>query len=240
MKKHFLLLFIMGLAVTMQAETVVLSSGKTITGEILLQNDDVVLVRDRDGRRYQFMRSDVAEIKAEEVAVEQVEEEVTQSNHKISLRLDLSGGAAFIPSSHNGGAFGADIQIGSRQIKGKNIFLGGSIGYTGVSAGSWYNMIPIMAVVSIPLMEGKHAPEIGVGLGYGAAVKKPVLGGICSRIDLSWRYQFSDKHALLLGVRANFQQAKVEETELMPDGQSYIKKNTHNIVTVGVRMAIAF
>ena len=97
-----------------------------------------------------------------------------------------------------------------------------------------------MAVVSVPLMEGKHAPEAGVGLGYGVAVKKPVLGGICSRIDLSWRYQFSDKHALLLGVRANFQQAKVEDPELMPDNISYTKQNTHNIVTVGIRMAIAF
>lgn len=239
MKKHLLLLFIIGLAVTMQAETVVLSSGKTITGEILLQNDDVVLVRDKDGRRYQFMRADVTEIKAEEV-VEEVEEQPTPSSHKISLRLDFAGGAAFIPSIHDGGFFGVDMQIGSRQIKGKKIFLGGSIGYTGIKAGNWYNIIPIMAVVSVPLMEGKHAPEIGVGLGYGAAVKKPELGGICSRIDLSWRYQFSDKHALLLGVRANFQQAKVEDSELMPDGISYTKKNTHNIVTVGVRMGIAF
>lgn len=239
MKKHILLLFIIGLTITMQAETVVLSSGKTITGEILLQNDDVVLVRDKDGRRYQFMRADVTEIKAEEV-VEEVEEQPTPSSHKISLRLDLAGGAAFIPSIHDGGFFGVDLQIGSRQIKGKNIFLGGSIGYTGVSAGSWYNMIPFMAVVSVPLMEGKHAPEVGVGLGYGVAVKKPVLGGICSRIDLSWRYQFSDKHALLLGVRANFQQAKVEDTELMPDNISYTKQNIHNIVTVGIRMAIAF
>ena len=41
---------------------IVLNSGTRIEGEILLQNNDVVIIKKKDGTRYQYPRNEVTSI----------------------------------------------------------------------------------------------------------------------------------------------------------------------------------
>ena len=41
---------------------IVLNSGAHIAGEILLQNEEVVIIKKKDGARYQYPRTEVASI----------------------------------------------------------------------------------------------------------------------------------------------------------------------------------
>lgn len=230
-----------------RADVVVLQSGQTMQGEIVMQNDEVILLRDAGGHRYQFLQSEVQSIQADSVLSSAPLSTSDTQHSKVSLRLDVAGGALFVPSYNTGGFFSADLAIGTRNLANRRIFLGGSIGYqftnssvaTPVAHQSINHFIPLMAVVSVPLTEGKHAPEIGAGIGYGFAVKSPQKGGMTAQLDLSWRYQYSASSALLLGVRTRFQQAKVDYTEVI-DEKEYNSTQGRCFVSVGVHLSLLF
>jgi len=225
----------------MSAEIVVLQSGQTMEGEIVLQNDDVVMLRDKEGRKFQFPRNQVVEISVPEVRTETQQEDapVASSKGNCALRLDLSGGGLFIPSLHNGGCGTVDVQIGTRRIGNQRIFLGGGVGYQAAAAGELYNFLPLTMVVSVPLLTGKHSPELGAALGYGFAIKNPSMGGLVAKLDISWRYQYSASSALLLGVQTRFQQAEVKYIETI-DNKDYQSTSGRNLVSLGLRMALEF
>jgi len=228
------------MVIGVKAEVVVLQSGKTIEGEIVLQNEDIVMLRDKEGHKYQFPRSEVVEITTPVVAVEEEKvETAATSKGNCALRLDFSGGGLFVPSLGNGGYGTVDIQIGSRRIGRQRIFLGGSVGYQAAVVDKVYNFLPLMAVVSVPLMEGKHAPELGAAIGYGFAIKTPSKGGIVAKLDVSWRYQFRPSSALLLGAQARFQQAEVQYVETI-NTEEYQSVLGRNLVALGVRLALEF
>ena len=234
------LLFVNGV----KADKVVLTTGRSIEGTISVENDEVVIIRDADGRRYQFPRSDVQTVvhgdEAAATPEQQQEEKVRKDDGigKVALRLDAGVAALCVPSERWGEAFGIDLQIGSRNMMDKRVFLGGSVGYMGALTNKMYSFIPLQLVMSAPLMEGKHSPEIGFGLGYGFAVRQPA-GGLAARIDFSYRYQYSKKSALLVGVQTRFQQARIDVIETV-DGHEYENRVGRSFVTIGMRLGIQF
>ena len=64
-----LVLFALSLvcAICAHAETIVLRTGARVKGEIVLQNADVVIVRDASGARFQYPRAEVQEILATDI-----------------------------------------------------------------------------------------------------------------------------------------------------------------------------
>lgn len=235
------------------AEVVVLQSGKSMQGTVLLSNEEVVMLRDAEGRRYQLPRAEVTDILPDQQPVTNNQQPTTNNlqSNRVALRIDLSGGATFIPALSTGGYGSVDLQIGSRNLANKRVFIGGSVGYhlstityhlsSPLSRGSGgvNSFIPLMAVFSMPLTDGRHAPEVGAALGYGFAIKRPNKGGMTAKLDLSWRYQYSANSALLLGVQARFQQTEVTIMETIDD-QSFITLTGRNFVSVGLRLAFIF
>lgn len=229
----------------MVAETVTLRSGKTISGHVILQNDEVIILKDATGARFQFPMEDVEKVEQttdeETVATPVEEEEETVS--KVALRINLMGGGSAIPDGASqqtimGGNVNAEIQIGSRDLMGKRIFVGGSIGYMGVFAKETYSLIPLKAVVSVPLLDGKHAPGLGMNLGYAFGTG-PIKGGMTGGVDVSWRYQITKKLVFLLGCQAGGTQIKMPVEEIV-DAQTYINNVGRAIVNFGIKTAIQF
>ncbi|MCQ2342457.1 MAG: hypothetical protein MJZ75_03055 [Paludibacteraceae bacterium] len=222
-------------------EVVTLHSGQVIRGQVQVCNDEIVLVRDSEGRRFQFLRSAVSSIEEDSMPVDTVVTVVAvEGKSKAALRLDMSGGALFVPSVNNGGYGAIDLQIGTRQIGNRHIFIGGSVGYhAAVLPHQLNNFLPLAVVVSVPLIEQRHAPELGAAIGYAFALKQPVQGGMMAKVDLSWRYNYSESSALLLGVQARFQQAQMEVVEEV-NGQEYTSSLGRNMVSLGLRLALIF
>ncbi|MCQ2348675.1 MAG: hypothetical protein MJZ65_05765 [Paludibacteraceae bacterium] len=227
------------------AEVVVLQSGKSMQGTILLQNEEVVMLRDAEGRRYQLPRAEVTDILPDQQPVTNPQQPTTNNlqSNRVALRIDLSGGATFIPSLSTGGYGAVDLQIGSRNLADKRIFIGGSVGYQfsilHSQLSTLNSFLPLMFVFSMPLMDGRHAPEVGAALGYGFAIKQPQKGGMTAKLDLSWRYQYRATSALLLGVQARFQQAELTTVETIEE-QSFTTLTGRNFVSVGLRLAFIF
>lgn len=240
-----LVLFALSLvcAICAHAGTIVLRTGARVKGEIVLQNADVVIVRDASGARFQYPRAEVQEIlatDAAEVKEQEAEQENIGTSKKASILLELAGGPAVIPSQAVGGGFSVDMLVGSHHIGDRHLFIGGGLGYHGLFIGEEkYNFLPIQVALRLPFMEQKHAPVFGVALGYGVGLSRDYLGGLYAGLDFGYRCQLNEKTAIALVLAAQFQQATIRVIEEV-SGIPYANTVGRNFVTPSIKFALYF
>ena len=255
MKRHlFFILLLCVSFVCAHAETLVLRTGARVKGTIVFQNEEVVIIRNAEGARFQYPRADVQEIKAddEEVVEEQVvqeEEPEIKTSKKASILLELSAGSAYVLGESLGAQANVDLLVGSHHIGNRHIFVGAGVGYHGlflvnpkVTTGNpmqVYNFLPIQAAVRMPFLETKHSPVFGVALGYGVALSKNYLGGVYAGLDLGYRCQINSKTAIGAVLYANFQQAKIKAVETV-ENDTYINYTGRNLVGFGAKFSLYF
>ena len=248
MRKIFLIIVLFGAFVTCaHAETLLLRTGARVRGTIVFQNEEVVIIRNAEGARFQYPRADVEQILSDESessdasdASDSSDSQEITVNKKASILLELAGGAAVIPGEKAGGAVSADLLVGSHHIGDKHLFVGGGVGYHGVFIGEEkYNFLPVQAALRMPMMETKHAPVFGFALGYGIALSRDYLGGIYTGVDVGYRCQLNPKTAIALVAFASFQQAKVPATTTI-DGMEFTNKADRNIVSAGLKLGLYF
>ena len=234
---------------TLDAAVVTLRNGKTVKGEIIVHNDEVVILRDAGGARFQYPASEVQSISDGENASKEVTSEPQQTakpqGRKVSLLVGVTGGGAFIPQEKSGGYVGGEFLIGSHHIGTKSVFIGGGLGVHAMFlGGKTYTFLPLQAAVNVPLMESKHAPFIGAALGYGFGVGGGAKGGIYTAAQVGYKYTINNRSSLLLSLRAQFQQAKIDATDVITDDNGiltpYLTKAGRSFVTCGVYMGITF
>lgn len=228
------------------AETLILRTGTRVEGTIIFQNEEVIILRNAEGARFQYPRTDVAQILTDEEAATQKtvevtpEEEEIKTSKKATILLEIAGGAAFKPGEATGGAASADLLVGSHHIKDRHIFIGGGLGYHGLFLGAEkYNFLPIQVALRMPFTETKHAPVFGVSLGYGIALSKNYLGGLYAGIDFGYRCQLNPRTALALVAYAQFQQATITNTIVVED-IPFTQKAGRNLVSSGLKLALYF
>ena len=141
MRKIFLIIVLFGAFVTCaHAETLLLRTGARVRGTIVFQNEEVVIIRDAEGARFQYPRADVEQILSDESespdasdASESSDSQEITVNKKASILLELAGGAAVIPGEKAGGAVSADLLVGSHHIGDKHLFVGGGVRVAGTT-----------------------------------------------------------------------------------------------------------
>lgn len=245
MKKRLsIIALILLCALCAHAETLLLRTGARVKGDILFQNEEVVVLRNAEGARFQYPRAEIQEILTvdpveEEVVVEEQKDEIKTAK-KVSVSLELGGGAACIPNSAVGGGFSVDFLVGSHHIGQRHIFLGAGLGYHGMFIGAEkYNFLPIQLALRLPLLEQKHAPVFGMSLGYGIALSKDYKGGIYAGLDFGYRYQINEKTALAVVASAQFQQAKIAATEII-DGSTFTNYTGRYLVSPELKLILMF
>ena len=224
----------------MMAEVVVLNSGLRIQGEITLLNEDVVIIKKKDGTRYQYPRCEVQAIQEDQTITTTTTIESTTTNRKIAIRIQAYGGAVYLPNKGWGGQIGADVILGSKKIGNTPILIGGSVGFrTKLLPKENYTFIPLQAVASMPLMQKQHAPYISMSLGYGCSTNQATKGGICLSASAGWTYQVNSNLALLLSACAEWQNTQTEITEII-NNQEYKNNVGCNFITIGATIGIQF
>lgn len=246
MRKVVFLIVLCASILCAHAETIVLRTGARVHGTIIFRNEEVVIIRDYNGQRFQYLRSDVEQILSDEAEntdasdVPVLPEEELNTTKKASVLLELSCAPAIMIPFSPGGNAGVDLLAGTHHIKDKHIFVGAGIGYHGYFMDGYsYNFLPIEAKVSVPFVEAKHAPVFGLALGYGIALSKEYVGGIYTGLDFGYRYQINPKSALAVMVFASFQQARLNIQETV-DGNTYTNRAGRNFVSPGVKFALYF
>ena len=224
----------------MMAEVVVLNSGQRIQGEITLLNEEVVIIKKKDGTRYQYPRSEVQSIQEDQTITTTTTIESTTTNRKIAIRIQAYGGAVYLPNKGWGGQIGADVILGSKKIGNTPILIGGSVGFrTKLLPKENYTFIPLQAVVSMPLMQKQHAPYISMSSGYGCSTNKATKGGICLGASVGWTYHVNSNLSLLLSACTEWQNTKTEITEII-NNQEYKNNIGCDFITIGATIGIQF
>lgn len=246
MKKVLLILIGLLTLPLLSAEVIVMKSGKRYSGEIVFQNEEVVIIRDATGTRFQCPMQDVRSIGGEPAEPTEMVTKIANSDIQIpvkhvALSIEATGGAVTIPREQWGGLVSADFIIGSRRIANKSILLGGAVGYMGsFFSDKTYSFIPIRFVARIPIMEAVHAPQVGFSIGYGIAAHKEYKGGLHAGIDVCYRYRMSEKSALLLGVNFLFQQASIAGSETIENETYSTDLVGKGFVGIGAKVGILF
>ena len=251
------LLWLAGTSVAM-ADVIRLKSGKTVEGTILFENEEVVVIRDASGARYQYPKTEVVdnstgeeqpvseESKSQDKA-SKAEQPTTDTGRKVSMGISLFGGGMAMPgqtvgdapATQMGGHAGADVMVGTSNLFQRRIFLGGATGYHAyMTGGDVLSFIPVMLRAEVPLTLKRHAPMLGMGVGYGIGLQH-ILGGLCADVEFGWRYAYSRKGAFFMGVFADFQGAKVTVTETVSD-KDYTSEAYRNLCGFGAKMALYF
>ena len=290
LRRLILPLFIL-CAITVQADVVVLQSGKEIQGTILVQNDEVVIIKTASGSRFQYPIGEVKTIRkdasanrggadssnspAPRLGSPQAtrsgvnlagrgagggEKTSPTSAKKVSVAIELAGGAASKPADDKTyGNMSADLLVGSHDLLNRGIFLGGSVGYLGAlyttteiipttttpivkKTTTAYSFLPITLAARIPLLQHKHAPMIGIQLGYGVALSKDYQGGLNAGLNIGYCYRISDRQRLYIAADCQFQQAFIHTTEHLTDSEGQEHDYDHHagqcFIHYGIRLGI--
>ena len=246
--KYILSLCILLLPSLLLAEVVVLRSGQRVRGEIVLQNEEVVILRSTDGMRYQYPMSQVVAVQQEDGKNEVAERQndVNGKSKSVLLRAQATGGALYVPAMGWGSYVGADLVIGT-YVMGDWVFVGGCIGYRAkIINESVYSFIPLQACMSAVLSDDtKHAPIVGLNVGYGFSTSRKTLGGICMGVDVGWHYMVTEGTSVMLGVNAEWQQAQTDVNQMIiypetKEEKEFVNRMGLNVITIGLKVAIHF
>ena len=222
-------------------------SGRVVVGEIVLRNEEVVVIKDAYGTKFQYPMSDIVEI-TEIIEQPQEQAESTKdtrsrsvtNNKRTSLGARVAGGLVCLGQS-TGGAVAVDLRLGANNLGGKRIFLGGQVGYRALMAESKVlSVIPISAVLELPMTEFQHAPMIGAHIGYGIGVGG-IRGGLNTGLALGYRYHFSRTGAFHIGAEAEVQQLAVAAQNITVEpGQTFVSNNGRTAVLVMLTLGVLF
>lgn len=231
------------------ADVVVLQSGQRVEGKVVVSNTDVVVIETPQGRRFQYLASDIKAVLISETAQEEAkpaQEPDNSGTRKVALRLMADGGICFLPNEHTGGTFGAEAAVGTSNLAGRRIFLGGSVGYAGMYMKGTTHFIPIQLVVSVPLLQTANTPEIGMSLGYGIGIKDKknsftgsTAGGLTGSLSIGYRWQMSGNKSLLLGLMTRLQQSSIVYAENI-NNETYSNDRGVCFITTAARFQVQF
>lgn len=230
----------------LHAEVVVLRSGQKVTGEVLLRNEEVLIVRTQSGARYQYPISEIVSVEKESLestaktGIQQDTVALLSSDKRVSIYAGATGGAAYLPMVGWGGSAGANLLIGSHHLGARRIFVGGGIGVQAAFVGGKdYAFLPIMLATHIPFSNALHSPCMGMALGYAFSVNNNASGGLYTSVDVGWNYCFSAKSSLLLAANVQWQQLSVRVSEQI-EGTTYDHTIGTNMLLLGLKIGIQF
>ena len=234
------ILCLLMLTASLHAERITLRSGKHLTGKVLAQTEEILLFQTATGQRFQFPLGDIQRIE------EDIEEEASDETKKedtsrpVAFRLAVSAGLSAVSGEKCGGMTTAELQIGTRRIAGKDIFLGGSVGYAGAFLSPTAHFIPLQAVVAVPIpmtSSEKCRAEVNTSFGYALATKGN-KGGLTGSLSAGARFTLKN-NALFVGGTAQFIQTGRDRTTIIGNDLY-----THSVGTtlwlIGAKTALQF
>lgn len=215
-----------------QNKIVKLKSGISVSGQIQVQNDDIIVIRTAQGRVFQYPRSEVLEVQEESV----VEQKDSIRSKRVGLRIQVNSGLALPPSSATYG-IGAGLQVGAVDLFNRHIYLGGGLGIDMVSFDGNKFFLPLTATLSVPLMQTEHAPFVQLDGGYAFAVRNSLRGGAHFAFHLGYQYRFENQKSIHLSLFAKIQQATWQYTETI-ENNNYTYPMRSVIPQAGLMLAV--
>ena len=247
----FLFLFLFSGTILSQQPTlkdkITLKTGEVYTGEIILKNDAIVMLKTVDGTRFQFPLSEISKIDKEIAVItskfDTIPTTPNQKSQNFSGILELSGGISsakfsFDPSFNSQ----ASLIFGNKSILGQQTFLGVGVGFNSsyiTSNSTTISFLPVFLRWQTTLTKNRTAPFLGVDAGYSFAMNDDFGGGPLVKISAGIIRKLNYKTSLMFGFygSVNSIYAHLIETNTLGTFSYYAQTS---LVSYGAKIAFQF
>lgn len=188
---------------------IVLKSGSVYVGEVVLKNEEVIMLKDKSGARFQFQTNEINTITNETtqtISPNSTTSEVykTESNENFCSIIEAGIFTANARKAFDWQtASQVSISFGNKKTLGKNLFLGVGVGYLyplSMGASSMPTLIPVFFKVIFIAGKKKNAPHFGIESGYAFSSNDNFKGGIFTTLSSGITFRINYKTALYTSV----------------------------------------
>ncbi len=229
-------------------DKVTLKTGDVYTGEIIVKTDDLIMLKMKDGSRFQFQTSEISKI---EKAIQNEESntqspevtEIKKSSDNFTGIIEFAGG---VSSAQNAFDSSTNTQVslifGNKSVLGKQLFLGAGIGYNTTlieTKSELVSFLPLFLRMQNTFSTSRTSPYIGMDAGYAFALNENYGGGLFAKLSVGISYKISYKTFISLGIYGGINSIAANQIETNNLGTfSYYGNTSMNIV--GVKAGLQF
>lgn len=250
MKKNgWLILFLWMCHLTLLAEdntvsVVKLNNGDTFVGEVIWQNETIIMLQTKENKRFQFRRSDIERIERKTVQTThtQLSTEQEEKKRKSTFVISAVGGyATSIQADIAAPKAGVHLTVGRKELFGKQTLLGIGAGYENLfdpNKGSIAYM-PLFLMTQYRFKKTATTPIASTKIGYLLSLQDNYRGATMCQIMGGIYHSYTDKLALQTGLTINIAQINGQITEKNRLG-TYISNGNSILYSFGIEFAIHF
>jgi len=242
MKKYFLFLFFLFSFLNARAQEssskITLKSGAEFVGVIILKNDELIMLRDNAGARFQFALTEVDKI---ETAAKTLSDSTSAIPSEIEGatanqfcgQLELSIGNALARKAFDFASITqAELSFGNRKAFGKDLFVGVGAGYIWL-ADADLGLVPATLKIQMYTSKNRTSPFLGFESGYAFSTTKNTSGGAFAKISAGVNHRLNYKLAIYAGISAAVYGISSKLTETTQSGNyNFDGSTTINALTL--------
>jgi len=242
MKNYFLFfLFVFSFLIANAQESITkitLKSGAFFQGEVILKNEELIMLKDNTGARFQFALSEIE--KTETVTTEVANTTkptfvAAVPNDKFCGQFELSFGNT---SARKAFEFKPITQValafGNRKSFGKDLFVGLGVGYFRIGDVN-LSLIPATFKIQTYTSKNRTSPFVGFESGYAFSTSKNVTGGLFAKISAGINHRLNSKSSIYAGISAAVYSLSSRLTETTQNGiYAFDGATTVNALTLKV------
>ncbi|MDD4991749.1 MAG: hypothetical protein PHR83_05890 [Paludibacter sp.] len=256
MKQYLILVLCLLFSIqTWGQESVVLSrvtlkTGESYIGEIVVQTADMIMIKTKQDKKYQFQLKEVKSI--EKISAsdgiqnnsDQMVLDVSTPSGNFSGMLEISGAVSTAKSGFTSSPnMQASLAFGNKQAFGKDLFVGAGTGYNFIADNSnsqTIGLIPVFLRVQKILTQDKTAPFVGFDAGYAFSTNQLYGGGTFVKFSAGIIHQVSFKTALYAGFYAGLNSIYCSNLSEKIDAGTFTYSGTTTMTSLGVKVGLQF
>lgn len=221
---------------------ITLKSGAVFVGEVLLKNDELIMLKDNTGARFQFALLEIDKIETATIEPTTTTKQATveaSRNDNFCGHFELSLGncsarKAFVSTS----APQVGLTFGNRKSFGKDLYVGIGAGYFWITDAN-LGLIPATLKIQTYTSKNRTSPFVGFESGYAFSASKNYSGGLFAKISLGINHRLNYKSAIYAGVSAAVYSISGKLTESDQNG-IFSFNGTTTINALGLKVGFQF
>ncbi len=200
---------------------ITLKTGAVFVGEVVLKNDELIMLKDNSGARFQFALPEIDKIESansEPINTTKQAPLGTTQNDNFCGQFELSFGNASARKAFDAAsAPQVGLTFGNRKTFGKDLYVGIGAGYFWIADAN-LGLIPATVKIQTYTSKNRTSPFVGFESGYAFSATKNYSGGPFAKISLGINHRLNYKSAIYAGVSAAVYSISGQLTESTQNG----------------------
>jgi hypothetical protein len=224
---------------------ITLKSGSSFRGVIVMQNDEMLMLKDSSGARFQFLKTEIQKIEQLQLilqdTVKSVAKQANTTNQLISAQIFASTGyATIVKATDKALYYDLQLNFGKASKHMQNMYTGVGIGYISVvQPETSFGLVPLSYTLQTTTSENRKSFFWGFSAGYALSTNKSVNGGLFSQLSAGLKINLQQKNAFLVSLQTSVFGIETNLSEQTPNG-TYGYNGHSSLFLVGLKTGFQF